>query len=121
MGAVEQVDVRDHVLDIRRNLSMQPRARQPGPPERIDGMTFGVVTMSGQAPHNGEMHPDGDELLYVISGRMRITYDSGDTQLDLSAGQACIVRKGEWHKVECLETTQFIHLTPGPRGEARLN
>jgi len=39
-------------------------------PERPDlpipfaGMTFGVAKMSENSPHDGEMHPDGDEVLF---------------------------------------------------------
>src|SRR5262245_29861536 len=43
-------------------------ARKPGPPERIDGMTVGVVTITddGPPPQRGEVHSDGDEILYVM-------------------------------------------------------
>ena len=119
MSAVERVDASKNVFDLRRDLSVEVRARKPGPPERIDGMTVGVVSMSGESPHDGEMHPDGDEILYVISGDLRISYDSGDAPMELAAGEACIVRKGEWHKVECVGEAQFVHITPGPNGEAR--
>ena len=119
MPSVVPVDPSQSVLDIHRDLSIQIRQRKPGPPERIDGMTVGIVTMAGESPHNGEMHPDGDEILYVISGKVRITYDSGNDPLDLGPRQACIVRKGEWHKVDCLEEAEFVHITPGPNGEAR--
>ena len=67
------------------------------------------------------MHPDGDEILLVISGRIRISYDSGLEPLDVAAGQACIVSRGEWHKIDCLEDSEFFHVTPGPNGEARFN
>ena len=120
---IELVETATTVLDIHRDLSVTPRKRLPGPPERIDGMTVGVVTMkaSDRSPHNGELHPDGDEILVVTSGKIRVSYDSGATPLDLAAGQACIVRKREWHKIDCLEDSQFIHITPGPRGDARFN
>ena len=39
-------------------------------------MTIGIVTMSHDAPHRGEVHPDGDEILYVISGKLRVTGES---------------------------------------------
>ena len=119
MASVELVDTAKVVLDIGRDFSVATRDRKPGPPERVDGMTFGVVTMGGQSPHNGEMHPDGDEILFVMSGQIRITYDSGDEPLDVGPGQACIVRQGEWHKVDCVEESQFVHITPGPNGDAR--
>ncbi len=118
MSKVVAVDPDSVMLDIHRDLSVSTRERQPGPPLRIDGMTMGIVTMSESAPHGGEVHPDGDEILYVISGRIRVVGDSAPA-LDLSPGQACIVRAGEWHRVEILETTQLVHITPGPGGDHR--
>jgi hypothetical protein len=42
-----------------------------GPPRRIDGYTIGAIsTREGPGPHGGEVHPDGDEFLYVASGTM---------------------------------------------------
>ncbi len=120
MPKLERVDVTGHVFDIHRDLSVTARAPKPGPPERIDGMTVGIVAVTGDAPHNGEVHPDGDEILYVVLGRFRVTGDSApDAPLVLAAGDACIVRKGEWHKVSMLEPGQLIHITPGPRGDYR--
>ena len=107
-------------LDILRDLSLATRERKPGPPERIDGMTVGVITMTEDAPHGGEVHPDGDEFLYVIYGQLRVTGDSDpDNELILRAGEGCIVRRGEWHRVSVLEETQFVHITPGPDGDHR--
>jgi len=120
MNKIERVDPSSHVFDIHRDLSVSARASKPGPPERIDGMTLGIVTMTHDAPHGGEVHPDGDEILYVISGRLRITGDSEpDAPSELGPGEACIVRKGEWHLVSLLEKTEFIHVTPGPNGDHR--
>ncbi|MGB0921140.1 MAG: cupin domain-containing protein [Alphaproteobacteria bacterium] len=122
MSTVEKVDVRNLVLDIHRDLSVSARERQPGPPVRIDGMSVGIVTiLPGHSPHKGEMHPDGDEILYVVSGTLQLKYDSGEHPLILSAGEACIVRRGEWHMVDCLEETTLMHITPGPNGEARFD
>jgi quercetin dioxygenase-like cupin family protein len=120
MSKIVPIDVSRFSIDIHRDLSVATRARKPGPPERIDGMTMGVVTMAGDAPHGGEVHPDGDEILFVISGRLRVTGDSqpGDG-LELGPGDACIVRKGEWHRVSVLEPARFVHITPGPNGDHR--
>lgn len=120
MNEVIPVDASRCVFDIHRDLSISTRQREPGPPERIDGVTVGIVTMEHDAPHGGEVHPDGDEILYVISGRLRVTGDSApDAPIDLGAGEACIVRQGEWHKVAVLEPTQLVHITPGPNGDHR--
>lgn len=120
MASVEKVDLSSHVLDIQRDLSVQARAlSKPGPPEQVDGMTVGLVTMSGQSPHGGERHRDGDKILLVVAGTVRLLYDSGTAPLELSAGSACIVRKGEWHQIECDAEAQFVHITPGPRHDVR--
>lgn len=120
MNKLVRVDVATSKFDINRDLSVSVRAHTPGPPERIDGMTVGIVPVTGDAPHNGEVHPDGDEILYVISGKLRVTCDSDpDSPIDLAAGEACIVRKGEWHRVTMLEPAQLLHITPGPHGGYR--
>jgi quercetin dioxygenase-like cupin family protein len=120
MTQIVPVDVTRFVLDIRRDLSVSARARKGGPPERTNGMTVGFVSVTEDAPHNGEVHPDGDEILYVISGKMRVTGESDPSAaLDLGPGEACIVRRNEWHRVTMLEPSQLLHITPGPRGDYR--
>jgi mannose-6-phosphate isomerase-like protein (cupin superfamily) len=121
MGGIMRVDASRYSVTVSRDLRMapfeQPRNR---PPIRIDGMTIGFVQMSRPAPHNGEVHPDGDELLYVISGRVRVTAESTpDEVCELGAGEGCIVPKGEWHQVIPLEPTHLLHITPGPHGDHR--
>jgi mannose-6-phosphate isomerase-like protein (cupin superfamily) len=120
MSRIDRVDVSRFVLDIQRDLSVSARARKPGPPERIDGMTVGIQTITQDAPHGGEMHADGDEILYVASGKMRIVGDSApEAPIELGPGEACIVRKGEWHRLTVIEPALLVHITPGPRGEHR--
>jgi mannose-6-phosphate isomerase-like protein (cupin superfamily) len=120
MAKIVPVDVGRLALDIYRDLSVSPRAHKRGPPDRIDGMTVGFVSVTGDSPHNGEMHPDGDEILYVISGKLRVIGESDPgAAIDLGPGDACIVRRGEWHKIRTLQPAQFLHITPGPRGDFR--
>lgn len=120
MNTIVPVDASKYSFDIKQDLSVTARERKPGPPERIDGMTVGIVTMENDAPHGGEVHPDGDEMLYVISGKLRVSCDSPSTEpLELGPGDACIVKQGEWHKVSVLEKTQLVHITPGPNGKHR--
>jgi mannose-6-phosphate isomerase-like protein (cupin superfamily) len=117
---IAPIDVTRLVLDLHRDFSVTTRARKPGPPERIDGITIGFVSVTGDAPHNGAVHPDGDEILYVISGKLRVVGESDpDAPVDLGQGEACIVRRGEWHQVTMLEPAQLLHITPGPSGDYR--
>jgi len=84
------------------------------------GFTFTPVSMTRDAPHGGEMHPDGDEILYVVAGRIAVTLEleSAETT-ELGAGQGLVVPRGVWHKVHVLGAAELITLSPGPRLEFR--
>jgi len=89
---------------------------------RIDGVTIGAPEITSDAPHDGEVHPDGDELLYLISGAMsvRLELPEGERHVGLDAGDALVIPQGVWHKVTLREPGQLLHITPGPNGDARL-
>lgn len=118
MPGIDPISLTNHVLDIRADGSVAARATNPGPPERTDAFTVGLVNMAGQSPHNGEMHPDGDEILIVVEGSIRVFCDSQTESFTVGAGSACIVPKGEWHKLES-DGAKLVHITPGPNGEVR--
>ena len=95
-------------------------------PIRVDGFTVGAPIMTESAPHRGELHPDGDELLYLISGRVSVVLDDGDqetvgveTTSELAPGQAFVVPQGVWHRVVVHEPSHFVHITPGPQSAHR--
>ena len=79
MKKILPVDASRCAFDIHKDLSVSTREQKPGPPERMDGMSMGIVTMDHNPPHGGEVHPDGDEILYVISGNCLLyTSDAAD-------------------------------------------
>jgi hypothetical protein len=92
-----------------------------GPPPRIDGYTVGAPLLITEPPHAGEMHPDADELLYLVSGRVRVRLELNDGERDteLGPGQALVVPRGVWHRIFIEERGQLIHITPGPGGQHR--
>ena len=97
-------------------------ARNPGrPPNRIVGYTVQCSALGGPPPHGGEMHPDADELLYLVSGRIRLSLElpGGDRQVDVEAGQAIVVPRGTWHQIHAEEPGRLLNITPGPGGQAR--
>ena len=113
-------DPATHSIGLNRNLKAMLVREQPDPPVPVDGLTFGVATMSENSPHGGEMHPDGDEILYLISGRVRVVFlDSDDDDIDLQPGDGLVVPKGVWHRVDILEPCQIVYATPGPNNEFR--
>jgi mannose-6-phosphate isomerase-like protein (cupin superfamily) len=108
-------------VDFLGDGTAQVRPVVPGPPKRVAGLTLGMPAMSRDAPHGGEMHPDGDELLVVLSGRVQISLElpEGESRVDLAPGQALVVPRGIWHNVHLLEESRLLHLTPGPGGDHR--
>jgi mannose-6-phosphate isomerase-like protein (cupin superfamily) len=115
------------VANIGRDWSMTITSAPPGPPRRVDGYTIGAIpNIVGPGPHGGEVHPDGDEFLYLVSGTMELILDDGDeravgveTKVLLRSGDACVVPRGVWHRLEPVERSYLVHVTPGPNGGHR--
>lgn len=107
-------------ISLDRNLVASKAPQRPDPSIPIEGLTFGVATMLENSPHSGERHPDGDEVLYLISGRVRVVFlDSAEEDIDVRPGDGLVVPKGMWHRVDILEPSQIVYLTPGPNNEYR--
>ena len=119
----EPFDLSSEVVGLERGTGRAVFVNpNPGrPPHRIDGYSVGAPHLTGDAPHDGEMHPDADELLYLVSGRIevRLELDGGDRTVVVEAGQALVVPRGVWHRIHLLEAGQLVHITPGPSGDHR--
>ena len=64
--------------------------------------------------------PDGDEVLYLISGRIRVVFlDDPIEDIEVLPGAGLVVPKGLWHRVDILEPSQIVYLTPGPNNRFR--
>ena len=117
-----RIDLSREVIGLDRADRRARIIEQPGgPPQRIDGLTIGAPEVTGDAPHDGEMHPDGDELLFLVSGAvtLRLELPDGDRVVELGAGDAIVVPQGVWHMVTLREPGRIVHITPGPRGDHR--
>lgn len=120
MNRLTRFDSATHTVGIDHNLDAELVPEQPDPPVPVNGMTFGVAMMTESAPHNGEMHPDGDEVLYLASGRVRLTLECEPVeQIVMGPGDGCVVPRGVWHRVDILEPSKIVYLTPGPNNEFR--
>ena len=62
-----------------------------------------------------EMHPDTDELFYVVSGHMEVTVmrANGPETVDLPAGSVYTIPKGHWHQPATFEPSSLLFMTPG--------
>jgi mannose-6-phosphate isomerase-like protein (cupin superfamily) len=62
-----------------------------------------------------EVHPNGEELLYVIAGKLTLIQDIDGEQrsVHLEAGDAAINPRGVWHTAKTAEPTTVLFITAG--------
>ena len=109
-----------HTIGLTRGFAASKMSEKPDPPVPFSGVTFGVATMFENSPHGGEVHPDGDEILYLISGRVNVVFlDSDEEDIEVVPGDGLVVPKGTWHRVDIIEPSQIVYLTPGPNNQFR--
>jgi len=90
-----------------------------GPHSEVDGYRIGLARLSKPPPHDGERHPDGDEVLYVVAGAVDVLLETEPAQrVALEAGDGLIVPRGVWHRLEIVAPAEILYATPG-RSEAR--
>lgn len=120
MNKPTRFDANSETVGLGRDLAVTIVPARPDPPIEVDGVTIGIATMSENSPHGGEMHPDGDETLYLIDGHVRVVFeDPAFEDVDLQPGDGLIVPKGVWHRVDILSPSRILYATPGPGGEYR--
>lgn len=120
MKNIELVDLAETLLTIQPDQSVHVHEIEPGASQTLEGMVVGMVTMDSSPPHNGECHNGGDEIIIVVKGEIAVTSDSnGKEKLALKAGGSCIIRQGEWHKIDVIEKAQLVYITPGLNNEHR--
>ena len=120
MENIDPVDLNKFILSIHSDNAIEPNEIEFGALKELNGMTVGLATMANNPPHNGERHNNGDEIIIVMSGKIIVESDSNpDKCLALESGGACIIRKGEWHKIKVIEKAQLVYITPGSNNEYR--
>ena len=120
MARAKTFDPNSQTIAINRDLKAETMPAQADPAVPVDGYTFGVATMTENSPHDGEMHPDGDEVLYLVSGKVGVTLETDPVQeLEMQPGDGLVVPQGTWHRVDILEPSRIVYLTPGPNGQYR--
>ena len=88
------------------------------PPEMMNAqfgrLLVSAFTFSENWP-TWEMHPHGDEMVYLLSGRatLILRLPQGDTEIALSANHGHIVPKGTWHTAHTAVPCQMLIVTRG--------
>ena len=53
-------------------------------------------------------------------GRFLLLFlDGSEEDIDVRPGDGLVVPKGRWHRVDIIEPSQIVYLTPGPNNEFR--
>ncbi len=77
----------------------------------------GVFWSEAGGPSPWEMHPDCEEMLYVLEGGIEVEIlpaGGGDGEKTLvPSGSFIVVPRGCWHRQNMLARTKELYLTPG--------
>jgi mannose-6-phosphate isomerase-like protein (cupin superfamily) len=78
------------------------------------GTLVAAYQSTGDWPH-WEMHPEGEEVLVLLDGRMTLILDEagGERRVEMAPGATCIVPKGVWHRALVPEPSRFLGITYG--------
>ncbi len=79
-----------------------------------EGRMMTAHHVSGDMAH-WEMHPAGEELLVSVGATVEAVFqrDGSEETVTLSPGTACIVPRGEWHRIRVGEPGIVVFITPG--------
>jgi hypothetical protein len=69
--AGEPFELAGRIVGLERETGRAVLVERSSGTWRIDGYTIESSALGGPPRHNGELHPDADELLYLLSGRIR--------------------------------------------------
>jgi mannose-6-phosphate isomerase-like protein (cupin superfamily) len=85
-----------------------------------DGRLLVIVPQEASAPHR-EMHPGGEEVLYLLSGAVDVVLEEGggDRVVELRPGSACLVPRGVWHRLIVHQPGELLAITYGKGTEHR--
>ena len=65
-------------------------------------------------PH-WEMHPQGEELIFLLSGAVELVVedDDGEHVVAMAPGQLYLMRRGVWHRARVQTPSQMLFVTFG--------
>ncbi len=68
-----------------------------------------------------EMHPEGDEIVYLLSGSVELLLDRGGEiqTIAMEGSGAVVVPRGVWHTAKLRLPSRMLHVTRGEGTENR--
>jgi mannose-6-phosphate isomerase-like protein (cupin superfamily) len=81
--------------------------------DRVVGAKHGAEPSDFHADE-WEVHPAGDELLYLLTGAIDAVLEEpdGERLVSLRGGQACLVPQGVWHRLILRQPSDLLFITP---------
>lgn len=81
--------------------------------ERVMGMSTPRMA-SDLHPDKWEMHPHGDEILYLLEGAIDVSLDAenGEELVPLRVGEGCLIASGIWHRLLLRAPSRLLFVTP---------
>jgi mannose-6-phosphate isomerase-like protein (cupin superfamily) len=78
------------------------------------GRLLATLSMSADWT-NWEMHPAGDEILFMREGKATFVLDLSDglSEIALGAGRLLVVPKGVWHTAKVSQPARLLAITAG--------
>ena len=78
------------------------------------GRLLSLILM-GKDWTNWEMHPAGDEILFMLEGKATfvLEFPGGMKEVALSAGRLLVIPKGVWHTAKVSEPARLLGITAG--------
>ena len=109
------IDLFESLVHLREGRVVEPGTRQDPPGLWSVGAFHADSDGSVHADH-WERHPEGQELLFVLSGELAVHLrDHGrDPVTTLTSGQAFVVPAGQWHRLSVREPGDLVSITPRP-------
>jgi mannose-6-phosphate isomerase-like protein (cupin superfamily) len=88
----------------------------------FNSASFAVFHGDGVEASDWELHPDTDELLFVLRGSVTVEVLMADTseKHDLTAGQFVVVPRGLWHRHVDIRDLVELYFTPGTSVQSSL-
>ncbi len=70
---------------------------------------------------NWEMHPAGDEILFMLEGKATFVLELPDglKEITLEAGRLLAIPQGVWHTARVIQPARLIAITAGQRTQHR--
>lgn len=81
---------------------------------RDPGWMLASFRMEQDMPH-WELHPEGDEILHLLSGELLLILQRGDEEqhVRLRRGETFVMPKGVWHRQEVVQPADLLAITYG--------